>query len=170
MIPILYTENKQYWEVETEGYIFFYGGVFSQWYPSPFTVEDKTFNCAEQYMMYMKAKCFKDDLAATLIMEAKNPAEQKHLGRLVQNYKKSEWSRRRYQIVLEGNGAKFSQNPELFDILKLSENKIIVEASPVDSIWGIGLDTSNSDIFNPDLWMGKNLLGLAIMEARQIIT
>lgn len=69
--------------------------------------------------------------------------------------------------MVSGNKAKFSQNKELKEILLNTENKVLVEASPQDRIWGIGLEQNNFDAVNPAKWRGLNLLGFALMEVRE---
>ncbi|WP_018754291.1 NADAR family protein [Paenibacillus terrigena] len=139
---------------------------FSQWWMSPFIVEGTTYSCAEQYMMAEKARLFGDDDMLGAIMQAKHPKEMKAYGRAVKNFDKEVWESRCYEIVKRGSLAKFSQNPQLGDYLKSTKNRILVEASPRDRIWGIGMGQSNPDAENPMKWRGRNLLGFALTEAR----
>lgn len=148
-------------------YIFFYGGVFSQWYSCKFTVDGITYNCAEQFMMASKAKTFGDKYNYNRILSSYNPKVQKRAGRAVRNYDEKIWDKCRYDIVVQGNMAKFSQNDTLRQILLNTGDKILVEASPVDTIWGIGLGLNNPDIYDETKWKGKNLLGKALMEVRE---
>lgn len=143
-------------------YKFFWGGVFSNWHPSTFVVNDISYNCAEQYMMYMKAMTFGDTNTAALIMKATHPKEQKKLGRQVKNYDDAKWSAVRYDLVKLGVKEKFLQNPLLkAELLKYKEY-ILVEASPYDKIWGVGYDEANA-LNNIDNW-GMNLLGKMLTE------
>lgn len=147
---------------------FFWGTShpFSQWHPATFIIEGITFNCAEQYMMYRKAKLFCDEEIAEQILQAKKPSVQKELGRLVQNFDAAEWKQNRERIVYEGNFYKFTQNDNLRKFLMDTADKTIVEASPVDNVWGIGMAESNPDARNPEKWNGENLLGKILMELR----
>lgn len=143
-------------------YKFFWGGVFSNWHPSTFVVNDISYNCAEQYMMYMKAMTFGDTNTAALIMKATHPKEQKKLGRQVKNYDDAKWSAVRYDLVKLGVKEKFLQNPSLKAELLKYKGYILVEASPFDRVWGTGYDEANA-LKNIDNW-GLNLLGKMLTE------
>lgn len=158
-------------------YVFFWGhtppadgsvnqSCFSQWWMCEFTVDGERYSCAEQYMMAEKARLFGDDEMKAAIMNAKHPKEMKAYGRAVKNFDKDIWERSCYEIVKRGNHAKFSQNPELWTLLKTTRNRILVEASPRDRIWGIGMGKANPDAENPMKWRGRNLLGFALTEVR----
>ncbi|WP_337102859.1 NADAR family protein [Paenibacillus sp. YIM B09110] len=138
----------------------------SQWWDSPFRVEGEQYSCAEQYMMAEKARLFDDEEMLEAIMKAKHPKEMKNYGRAVKGFDVEIWESRCYDFVLQGNLAKFGQNAELLNFMKSSKNRIFVEASPVDRIWGIGLSKDHPDVNNPLLWQGKNLLGFALTEVR----
>ena len=142
---------------------------FSQWWPIEFEVNGCLYNCAEQYMMAEKARLFNDMVSCKEIMSTNDPSEIKRLGRDVQGYDDALWNAHRFEAVVRGNVAKFSQDEELTNFLLSTGDKIIVEASPLDTIWGIGLDENSADAINPLLWRGTNLLGFALMEARDII-
>ena len=113
-----------------------------------------------------KAKVFGDEEVRNQILTETDQMTIKKLGRLVKNYDDSVWTERRFQIVVDGNLAKFSQNDDLRRFLLGTGNKIIVEASPKDRIWGIGFDEFAPEATNPALWNGENLLGFALMEVR----
>jgi ribA/ribD-fused uncharacterized protein len=144
-------------------------GCFSQWQKSNFVVEDKHYNCAEQYMMGQKALIFNDFETFEKILSANHPKQIKALGREVMNFNSNKWDNVKYSIVLNGNFYKFTQNEEMLKILISTGNKILVEASPLDKIWGIGLSEDNESVDNPNYWKGKNLLGFALMEVRDEI-
>ena len=139
---------------------------FSQWHPSRFEVEGKHFSCAEQYMMYGKARLFGDEEAAERILKSRNPRQQKALGRKVRGFDDTRWERERERIVYEGNRAKFTQNPELLAALKATVGTRLVEASPTDRIWGVGLAEDDPRIQNPSSWRGLNLLGKVLTRLR----
>lgn len=153
---------------ETDNSVFFWSGMYSQWFESPFEAEGQKFNCTEQYMMYKKAMLFGDEDVANAIMRTRNPSDQKSLGRQVRNFNSEVWNQHAIDIVSEGNYQKFKQNPELSKIL-LGEhlNKEIVEASPKDKIWGIGLHYSDEACDDKSKWQGTNWLGISIMNARE---
>jgi ribA/ribD-fused uncharacterized protein len=139
---------------------------FSNWYISSFEVEGQRFNCVEQFMMYQKAKLFDDDATAAKIMAASNPRAQKVLGRRVAGFRDDVWLERRSEIVVAGCYAKFSQNSRLRDVLLGTRKTQLVEASPYDRIWGVGLSERDPRIFDSRKWRGKNLLGQALMQVR----
>lgn len=139
---------------------------FSQWWLSSFEVDKIVYKTAEHWMMVKKAELFKDDAVLEKILKAKSPAEAKKLGREVKNYNETLWLAARYDIVKEGNFHKFSQNPALKTFLLNTKDRVIVEASPVDAIWGIGMADDHKDAQNPEKWRGLNLLGFALMEVR----
>ncbi len=140
---------------------------FSQWYPSVFEVDGIQYKTAEHYMMAQKAALFQDEEIFEQILKAKTPNEVKALGRKVKNYQEDIWQQQRFQIVVDGNLAKFSQHKDLKQFLLKSNSQILVEASPVDKIWGIGLAADDANAKNPEAWQGLNLLGFALMEVRQ---
>lgn len=139
---------------------------FSQWYGSPFEIEGQRYPTAEHYMMAEKARLFGDDATRALILKAPNPGAAKALGRQVIGFKDETWLANRYAIVVRANAAKFSQDPDLRDFLVQTGNRILVEASPVDRIWGVGMAQDDEHIANPNLWRGLNLLGFALMQVR----
>ena len=117
-------------------------------------------------MMAEKARLFNDEEVLIKILGCTSPTEAKKLGRTVQDFSAELWDNQCFAIVVTGNYYKFSQNPDLRNYLRTTGNRILVEASPVDSIWGIGLAKDNADIERPVKWPGKNLLGFALMEVR----
>lgn len=139
---------------------------FSQWWISSFKVDEIEYKSAEHFMMVKKAELFNDFEVMNKIVNANSPAEVKKLGREVRNYNDSTWLENRYKIVKIGNFHKFSQNSDLKKVLLSTEEKVLVEASPVDSIWGIGMASDNKNSNNPEEWNGLNLLGFALMEVR----
>lgn len=161
----------------TVKYVFFWGhqkspkGVtkscFSQWYEIDFVVDGITYHSAEQFMMAKKAQLFNDDDTLAKILASTHPGHAKKLGRCVLGFDESVWIAHRFDIVVEANRAKFSQNSELADFLLASNDRVLVEASPVDKVWGIGLAGDHQDAANPILWPGLNLLGFALMQVRE---
>lgn len=149
----------------TDKYVFFWGGTFSQWAKSPFVQDGITFQTAEHYMMYQKALILKDEDAARRILVGHSPKFAKQTAR---NIKASQvdldqWDEVKYSVVLLGNILKFTQNTEMLrELLKYYPEKKFVEASPYDTIWGIGLHEDDDAVLNEDNWRGKNLLGRAL--------
>jgi ribA/ribD-fused uncharacterized protein len=139
---------------------------FSQWWESEFIDEGINYKTAEHFMMAEKAKLFDNVEVYQKIIECKSPAAAKKLGRQVKGFSQEIWRKHRFEIVKKANHLKFSQNPELKDFLLKTKKRVLVEASPVDKIWGIGLASDHNDAQNPKKWKGENLLGFALMEVR----
>ena len=138
----------------------------SQWYPAEFIVEGTKYRTAEHYMMAAKARLFGDAAAEEQILAAPTPGEAKKLGRLIARFVESTWVEHRFRLVVEGNLARFAQNPDLKSYLLATRDSVIVEASPLDRIWGIGLAADDPRAQDPTRWRGENLLGFALMEVR----
>lgn len=145
---------------------FFYGGEFSQWWPCALEIDGILYNCAEQYMMAQKATLFQDAEALSRIMMTKDPSEQKAIGRRVIGYSDVLWHSVARDVVRSASYAKFIQNPELMEVLFETSETYLVEASPTDRIWGIGLGEDDPMIHDPDNWRGKNWLGHVLTEVR----
>lgn len=144
-------------------------GCLSQWYKSHFFSVANHYCCMEQFMMSQKAKLFGDDEIMQQILSCDDPKKIKALGQKVRNFDETVWGEVKYSIVLNGNYKKFSQNPRLKDFLLQSGDKILVEASPYDGVWGIKMAESDENVQNPLNWRGQNLLGFALMEVRDAL-
>jgi len=153
----------------TDKYVFFWNGIYSQWFLSNFVIDGFEYNSCEQFMMHQKALLFEDFEIADKIMKENNPASQKSLGKQVKGFDKGVWDRNCFSIVYRGNYAKFTQNESLKKQLLATENRTLVEASPVDFIWGIERPVDYQGNENPTNWRGLNLLGFAIMTVRNQI-
>ena len=149
-----------------DNYLLFWNGHFSNWFPASFIINNMTFNCVEQYMMYMKAKTFNDQETMTKVLATSNPKEQKKLGRGVKNFNPVTWDVVKNEIVYDGCFAKYLQNPELKDEILKTNDLILVEASPYDKVWGIGMGEEHPDVTDESKWQGENLLGKALMKVR----
>jgi len=141
----------------------------SQWWPCAFEDENEKYLSAEHYMMAEKARLFKDQATRKKILAANSPALAKKLGREVQHFDQNLWEEKRFEIVRQGNLLKFGQNEALKTFLLNTKNRVLVEASPVDVLWGIGLAKDNPTAQNPFQWKGLNLLGFALMEVRDLL-
>jgi ribA/ribD-fused uncharacterized protein len=139
----------------------------SQWFPCAFVIDGVTYRTAEHWMMAEKARLFRDDDALARVLACATPAEAKKHGRSVRDYDDAAWGRIRSEAVVRGNVAKFDQNPDLGAFLRSTGERILVEASPRDRVWGIGMGASNPDARDPAKWRGRNLLGFALVEARE---
>ncbi|WP_090761292.1 NADAR family protein [Nonomuraea maritima] len=141
-------------------------GCLSQWWPGAFSEDGHTYASAEHYMMAHKAWLFGDEASAAAILAAGHPRDAKNLGRAVRGFDQAVWESRRFDIVVRGNVAKFGQQPELLGFLLSTGDRVLVEASPHDRVWGIGLSAGDDRAASPTTWQGLNLLGFALMSAR----
>lgn len=138
---------------------------FSQWWQSPFEVKGIRYPTAEHWMMAKKAELFDSEMINE-ILAAKSPSQAKKLGRMVKRFDAKIWDEHKFEFVVEGNFHKFNQNEALKTFLAGTGDKVLVEASPVDKIWGIGMAVDHPHAENPSLWKGENLLGFALMKVR----
>jgi ribA/ribD-fused uncharacterized protein len=141
-------------------------GCLSQWWPAPFIVDGVVYPTAEHFMMAGKVLVFGDVETAEQVARAPHPGAAKALGRQVRGFDEQMWAQQRFGIVVTGNLAKFSQHPELGRFLLATGERVLVEASPRDRVWGIGLTADDERAASPHTWRGLNLLGFALMEVR----
>lgn len=139
---------------------------FSQWYDQGFTQNDEYFRTAEHWMMAAKAALFGDEQVRKAILAARTPLEAKKLGRKVRSFDQERWDKAKFDLVVEGNLLKFSQNQKFKAFLMSTSGKVLVEAAPDDFIWGIGMVADDPRAPHPEQWAGGNLLGFALMEVR----
>lgn len=139
---------------------------FSQWYESVFEVDGVRYPTAEHFMMAGKARLFADQATLARILAAPTPGAVKALGRQIVGFDENVWREHRWSVVVNANLGKFSQDERLKQFLLDTGERILVEASPLDAIWGIGLAADDADMVNPVAWQGLNLLGFALMEVR----
>jgi ribA/ribD-fused uncharacterized protein len=144
-------------------------GCLSQWWPCPFTVDGVGYASAEHWMMAGKARLFGDDATLARILTARTPAEAKKLGRQIRDFDQQVWESQRFGLVVDGNLAKFGQHARLREFLLGTGSRVLVEASPYDRIWGIGVSATDERATDPGRWPGANLLGFALMQARQTL-
>ncbi|WP_329569832.1 NADAR family protein [Streptomyces sp. NBC_01361] len=152
----------------------------SQWWVAPFTVDGVEYATAEHWMMAAKARLFGDAEAERRAVGAAHPSQAKKAGRLVRGFDEDVWARERFGIVVEGSVHKFAAHADLREFLlgtgERSEmgvppaegwGSVLVEASPLDRVWGIGLAADAEAAGDPRRWRGPNLLGFALMAARE---
>jgi hypothetical protein len=142
-------------------------GCLSQWWPRPFTVDGVTYPTAEHWMMAAKARLFDDETGLAEVLATPSPGAAKAAGRRVRGFDEAKWRDVCYDIVVAGNMAKFGQHDDLAEFLRRTGRKVLVEASPFDRIWGIGMGRTHSDVGRPTRWRGLNLLGFALMDVRE---
>jgi ribA/ribD-fused uncharacterized protein len=159
-------------------YLFFWGHTparpgqidkhcLSQFWSASFEVEGQVYPTAEHFMMAEKARLFEDSQTLHRILAATHPGEAKKLGRQVAGFEEQLWAEHRFEIVVRGNVAKFGQNEALQSFLLNTKDRVLVEASPTDRIWGIGLAEADERAADPPRWLGLNLLGFALMVVRR---
>jgi ribA/ribD-fused uncharacterized protein len=151
-------------------YTFFYKtrNPFSNWHPAKFLGEDGLeYNCSEQYMMAEKARIFNDETVREMILAAKDPRDQKALGRKVSGFDTVEWGKHAKEVVYRACYHKFTQNPKLMANLMETTGTLLVEASPYDKIWGIGIGEDDPARLDPKKWKGTNWLGEILTKLRE---
>lgn len=153
------------WNPGYTEFTYFWHGPFSQWFYSYFKIDGICYSHAEQWMMAEKARLFKDEKTERLILKSADPREQKKLGRMVANFELDKWNSVCKNIVYRGNAAKFLQNEDLLKKLKDTDGTLLVEASPFDTVWGIGL--SEADVKQGKPWRGTNWLGEVLTKLRE---
>lgn len=157
---------------KTDTHVYFWGDEYSQWFSNDNQFQDgqgNFFNNAEKYMMMEKAKLFNDTEIYEKMKATDDPRKIKALGRKVKGFNEKKWNENRIKIVTEGSLMKFSQNPKLLELMKQDKGLILVEASPLDKIWGVGLHFNDDDVLDESKWKGENLLGICLMNAREIM-
>lgn len=144
-------------------------GCLSQWYPAPFTTGGVRYATAEHYMMAGKARLFGDAEAEHLVLDSDAPSMAKEAGRRVRGFNEETWAACRYDLVVAANIAKFGQHSDLRAFLLATGDRVLVEASPYDTVWGIGLSAGRPEARHPARWRGLNLLGFALMDVRRTL-
>jgi len=139
----------------------------SQWWACSFVVDGVTYASTEQWMMAGKARLFGDAETLAEMMAVSDPAVVKKLGRKVRGFDEEKWVAARFELVTRGNVEKFGQDERLRGFLVKTDDAVLVEASPFDPVWGIALGASDERATDPLRWEGLNLLGFALMRARE---
>lgn len=152
---------------ETDTHIYFWGSIFSNFEPCLFTIDFVEYSSVEQYFMSRKAAMFGDYETLKQIMATKLPATQKELGRGVHGFKSDVWDYWKYKVMIDGTYAKFTSSPKMINAMMDTHDKVLVEASPSDLIWGVGLHYNDEKILDRDNWRGQNQLGKALMHIRR---
>jgi len=159
-------------------YFFFWGhqpekdgkigkSCLSPWWPASFTVDGLTYPSAEHFMMAEKARLFGDSATQEKIIAAASPSTAKQLSREIQGFDQKTWNKAKFEVVVCGNLHKFGQDKQLRTFLLSTAPRVLVGTTAVDSLWGIGLASTDVRTRHPEEWKGQNLLGFALMEARQ---
>lgn len=155
---------------ETKTHIYFWGTFLSNWIPNDLEIpcNGHIFTNSEQLFMYFKANFFEDkEMAKRIVEEGKIPKIAKELGGKVRNFKEEEWSKVREQMMYNAIFRKFTSSLELQEKLLDTGNKILVEGTPFDPIWGVMVHWKDDRILDQRNWKGQNLLGKVLMRVRQ---
>lgn len=154
----------------TDTHVYFWGSFLSNFWWCDFDLmfgEDKFhFNTSEQAFMAMKAIQFRDYDSLKTILDTPDGKSVKILGRKVKNFDEDEWNSVSEHCMYLACTGKFQQNENLSKALLDTHNKILVEASPVDRIWGVGLAENDDTILDSKNWRGENRLGNVLMRVR----
>ncbi|GAA4898473.1 NADAR domain-containing protein [Tessaracoccus lubricantis] len=142
-------------------------GCLSENYQADFEADGEVFRTAQHYVTWRKAQLFGDHHAAQRVLRAEAPTKARAIGRSVRPFNDEVWKRHRFEIAVAANLAKFGAHPHLLQYLKSTGSKILVEASPIDRVWGIGLSSDDPAAREPARWPGLNIQGFALMEARR---
>ena len=159
----------------TDNYVFFYKSWLSNYQKTNIKViwKDNEYNfvTTEQGFMFIKALTFGDDKTAKKILNTEDPNICRKLGRQVKGYNDKEWAKVRYDIFYMLNFEKYTQDKELQKKLldPKFDNKIFVEASPIDRIWGVGYGENDDRIEYREFDWGRNHLGRIITNIRNRI-
>jgi ribA/ribD-fused uncharacterized protein len=120
-------------------------GCLSQWWPAPFAEDGVIYPTAEHWMMAGKARLFDDEPGLAAVLAGTSPRDAKAASRAVRGYCEQAWAVARFDLIVAGNLAKFRQNPELAAFLSATDRKVLVEASPRDRVWGIGIGAGHPE-------------------------
>jgi len=132
------------------------------------TEKDRTVRCtfAEKAIMLCKAAVMGDEETFSQIVAASTPSDAKKLGRSIKGFDQALWDEVVCSVAFEVVFQKFQKQPELREILFLTGDAVLAEASPWDAIWGIKMALGDPRVHYPAQWPGTNILGWALMEAR----
>ncbi len=144
----------------------FLSGVFSNWYPVAFTIDGYEYRSTEQFYMAKKAEFFGDEVTLGRILETHSPRRAKELGKQVRLFDEQAWVTVSEKFMLEGNRAKYNQNPSAARVLMETNQDVLVECNSSDLIWGAGIDKMDSRLNSPFEWPGINKLGFLLMGIR----
>jgi ribA/ribD-fused uncharacterized protein len=139
---------------------------FSSFYDTVFKLDDVEYKSAEHAFQAIKAKTFGDEEHFKKILKAKSAQSAKSFGKKVEKFEESVWNEKKEDVMRKILRAKFSQNAEIRKKLLDTGDKILAEANPRDTFWGIGTSASTAIAKNPSKWKGQNKLGKLLMELR----
>lgn len=155
----------------TDTLVLFWGDddIFSNFHPATFVYKGKSFPSSEHAFMWHKAVFFNDKVIANEILLADTSLKAKRLGREVANFDASLWDSVSEVVMYDVNYEKYTQNTMLLEGLLVTRGKLLVEASPFDKIWGIGLGEDHPNVLDPSKWLGENKLGNVLTRLRDTL-
>lgn len=182
----------------TDKFVIFWGGIFSNWAMTPFDgrsaypefrrmlddlgiagqpegieitnrLRGKRYESGEQWMMSCKAWLMGDLETLKAIHDIRNPKEAKALGRRIKPFDAKLWEKAGEAAVIAGSIAKFTSSERMRQEILDTGDLMLVEGSPFDSLWGIGIDWREKAAEDPAQWKGRNLLGKCLVAAREVI-
>ena len=137
----------------------------SNFHSAPFTYDNFTYHCSEQFIQRKKAETFNDKTAVKKIEQAPNGLSCKLLGNKISNFKKSTWEKRAKELCKPGIKQKFLENRNaLSTLLHTTGNKTILECTK-DPIWGCGIPLQDEKCLTS--WTTKGIMGEILEEIRE---
>ena len=166
-LPDAIKPEKTVIKTENRTTLFFRQDAFlSNFHPSTFELDGKTYNCVEQYYCSQKARCFGDREKKVEIMCSTNPREMKFLGGRITGFNQQFWGQKQIEVMHKAVGARFTQNQDLAKKFLETGDNTLAEASARDTYWGTGVSMFEKNAFNQKAWSGSNHLGNIIMKVR----
>ncbi len=128
-------------------------GEFSNFALFPIKLKGKTWPTSEHYFQAQKFVGMEHEYK---IQKAKSPMKAAKLGRMRSVPIRKNWNKIKDNIMYDALKAKFTQYPELKELLLQTGDQKIIEHTVNDSYWGDGGDGS-----------GKNMLGILLVKLRE---
>jgi ribA/ribD-fused uncharacterized protein len=93
-------------------------------------------------------------------LRSKSPKAQKGYGKQCRNLDVKVWGVASIPVVLSCQIALAEADDALRRLYLRSGNRVFVEGSPTDTVWGVGIRWDNVAIGNESNWRGENRLGV----------
>ena len=157
-------------ESEDGNVVGFFGELnpLSNFHPTPFTINGKSYHSSEQYIQQQKCVLFDDHNTERLIMSSESALDCKILSKDIKDYDHEKWKQNAKASCTAGVLAKFEQNPTLRKLLLSTGNKNLVECCH-DKLWGTGVPLHNTDALVRSKWHSPGLLGEILESVRSIL-
>ena len=138
---------------------------YSNFHPSPFTINGHTYHSTGQWIQYTKSMMFGDSYTANLILRCDNALEAKKLSHQINGVDHNKWKLEGYEACFPGLKEIFLQNPPLKSMLNTTKPKLLVEAS-TDRLWGTGIGLRDVKVLNKNCWSGHGWLSNMLHDIR----